>query len=500
MDNSGFAVQTRGSPAVPRWTIRGLLCKHRGASQPLNQRTSLNNCDPGELRAILGFGIKPCSTLMNRVLVFFGEETQSEELTLMLRQAGVRATVAPSADSMVAALADPYDAIFSELQRFLEIPALAASRAQRVALAESGTADQVEDALGRDVDDCLFLPIRNEELRLVLRRPRAVRASRASQPTIIGTATGLAEAWRVAEKAAGFDADILLTGESGTGKELFAMTIHERSPRKNGAFVPVNCAAIPQGLAESLLFGHVEGAFTGAHATTQGVFVRAHGGTLFLDEVGDFSAEIQVKLLRALQSGEVQPLGATATEAADVRVIAATSRDLPAMIAAGTFREDLYYRLAVVPIPLPALRSRPEDIGPLVDYFLERFAAHHQVGPITLCEEAKQLLLEASWPGNVRQLQNAVERLVVLCEGGQIDTELVRREIRSLGDASGESAVPGRHAGLGKRSLKEALRSVEAEFIRESLAECGGKRGQCAKRLSISPRSLLYKLKEFGIP
>lgn len=436
---------------------------------------------------------------MNRVLVFFGEESQSEDLSLMLRHEGVQATFARSAETMLAALGDPYDAVLADLERFRDLPALSQIQAKRIAVATRDQVDALVDSLGRDIDDYLMAPVRREELRLALHRPRATRTGVTSLQTIIGTSGGLAKPWAIAQKAAGFDADVLLTGESGTGKELFARAIHRLSGRNTGAFVAVNCAAIPEGLAESLLFGHVKGAFTGAHIETSGVFAQANGGTLFLDEVGDLGEEIQVKLLRALQTGEVQPLGSATSIRADVRVVAATSRDLPAMMGTGQFREDLYYRLAVIPIVLPPLRERLEDFDALVTHFLGFFTARHQAGVLTLAPEARRLLARASWPGNVRQLQNAVERLVVLCDGPEIGTDLVRREIRSP-DLGMERDLPQTLGDcLQGRTLKEALRCVEAQYIAQALAECGGKRGECAKRLSISPRALLYKLKEYSI-
>jgi len=415
----------------------------------------------------------------------------------MLRRAGVQATAARSLDALRSAVADPYDAVIAPIESFVKMPELTSTRAQRIAVAPRSCGSSLEEALGRDIDDYLISPVREEELRLALRRPATPRGAPEVPDHIVGIEHGLAKPWSVAKKAAGFDADVLLTGESGTGKELFARAIHRLSNRSAAAFIPVNCAAIPDGLAESLLFGHVEGAFTGAHAATDGVFTRAHKGTLFLDEVGDFSEEIQVKLLRALQTGEVQRLGAAQSETADVRVVAATSRDLPGMIAAGRFREDLYYRLAVIPIELPPLRERPGDVEALIDHFLAAFASRHQVGGLRLSPAAKQTLIEASWPGNVRELQNAIERLVVLAEGEEIGADLVLREIRAQ---SSEASVSGLRVGasLGQ-PLKHTMRLVEAELIRTALAACDGKRGKCAEHLAISQRALLYKLKEYNI-
>ncbi len=426
---------------------------------------------------------------MKRVFVFFGEESQAAAVSLMLREQGAMATVASSVDGIDQG---EYDVIFSDLQKFQVHTALRHHPARRLALANRDQGELVQALLGKDMDDVLFSPLDPLQLRLALARPRAFRRREAhSAPTtLVGVTGGLADSWALAKRAAGFDAHVLLTGESGTGKERFAQAIHQLSGR-HGRFVAVNCAAIPEGLAESLLFGHVKGAFTGAHATTKGVFSQADGGTLFLDEVGEFSEPIQVKLLRALQTGEVQPLGSDLGTSVDVRVVSATSRDLPERMNQGLFREDLYYRLAVIPIVLPPLRDRRQDIEPLIGHFLNHFAAQHQVGAVQITPAALALLVDAQWPGNVRQLQNAIERLVVLCEGAEIGAELVRQETQSL------AVEPRRPSQRG--SLKEIMRSLEEEQLRWALASCDGKRGACAKKLGISPRTLLYKLKEYQI-
>ncbi len=430
---------------------------------------------------------------MKRVLVFFGEESQAEAVSLLLRQQGAVATIASSLD-MALGQTDLYDVVFADLHSFRTHASLRQHPARRLALAQRNQVELLEKLLGRDIDDSVFSPVDPLQLRLALARPRAFRSTSVSAAGIVGVTGGLADAWALTKRAAGFDADVLLTGESGTGKERFAQAIHQISGR-SGRFVAVNCAAIPEGLAESLLFGHVKGAFTGAHADTTGVFSQASGGTLFLDEVGEFSESIQVKLLRALQTGEVQPLGSETSKSVDVRIVSATSRDLPERMRLGQFREDLYYRLAVIPIALPPLRERCADIEPLIGHFLSLFTAQHQVGALQISSEAVALLVGAAWPGNVRQLQNTIERLVVLCDGEEIGAELVRRETQMEG--GNDSGVHGQPWQGG--SLKETMRGLEEQHLRQALVACDGKRGVCAKKLGISPRTLLYKLKEYGI-
>jgi two-component system response regulator AtoC len=437
---------------------------------------------------------------MNRVLLL-GEEERLQALALRLREFGVQATTTRSEEGARAALAGPevYDALVAELSAFARGAGLADKDLRRIAIVPSSSIDEACSALGREIDDCLVEPVCAEDLLLALQRPRWPRRVEAlAEEPIIGKDMGLAPAWAVASKAAGFDTDVLITGESGTGKELFARALHRMSKRAHGPFVAVNCASIPAGLLESQLFGHVKGAFTDAHKDKQGVFAKANGGTLFLDEVGDFPLDLQVKLLRALQSGEIQPVGSETTIKVDLRLVSATSRDLEAMVAAKTFRDDLFYRLAVIPLALPPLRERREDLNPLIDHFLERFAAKHGLADIELAEGARKLLMQAPWPGNVRQLQNAVERLVVLSEGTQITEELALREIRQHVDPTSESATLAKVALRG-RPLKEAMHAVEAQFIAEALAACSGKRARCAELLSISPRALLYKIKEHDL-
>jgi two-component system response regulator AtoC len=299
--------------------------------------------------------------------------------------------------------------------------------------------------------------------------------------------------FRTIEKVAEYTTTVLITGESGTGKELVARAIHDRSPRRAERMVAVNCGAIPGALLESELFGHKRGAFTDATADKRGLFEEAHGGTLFLDEIGELPLELQVKLLRALQEGTIRRLGDTNDIAVDVRVLAATVRDLERAAGDGTFREDLYYRLAVLPLRVPSLRERRDDIPILVDHFLERHSARLGTGARRLSPLARKLLVDYRWPGNVRELENLIERLVVLADGDVIEADDLPDHVR---DPSDPLAGP---LASGELSIKKTARFMEEALIRKALDKTGGNRTAAAKLLEISQRALLYKIKDYGL-
>jgi two-component system response regulator AtoC len=286
---------------------------------------------------------------------------------------------------------------------------------------------------------------------------------------------------------------VLIQGESGTGKELVARAIHEMSPRASFPFVAVNCGAIPGELMESELFGHVRGAFTDASRNKKGLFAEADGGTLFLDEIGEMPAGLQVKLLRVLQDEEIRRVGDNRSEKVAVRVVAASARDLGRAVREGQFREDLFYRLNVVGIRLPALRERPEDIPLLARHFLTKYARLRPEAPVRgISEGALEALRGYRWPGNVRELEHAIERALVLCEGAEIREEDLPDEVR---------APPAAPPGLPEEtsSIKRATRLVEEQLIRRALERTGGNRTRAAEILEISYRALLYKIKEYGI-
>jgi len=313
-------------------------------------------------------------------------------------------------------------------------------------------------------------------------------------PEIIGNAKGLEKVFERIERTADTDCSILITGESGTGKELVARAVHRASERSGGAFVTVNCAAIPENLLESELFGHVRGAFTGATVSREGRFSAAHGGTIFLDEIGEMPLALQSKLLRVLQEKEVTPVGETASRKVDVRVVAATNRDLDEMVEAGEFREDLLYRLEVIPIELPPLRERRRDIPELVEHFVEKFNRSRSRRVSGLTDEAMNALAAYEWPGNVRQLQNAIERMVVLKGRGRLDVDDLPRRIRKAASASPEAAA----AELPEEGLdlRDAVERFENRLILQALERTGWNKNQAAGILRMNRTTLVEKLKK----
>jgi two-component system response regulator AtoC len=295
---------------------------------------------------------------------------------------------------------------------------------------------------------------------------------------------------------------VLITGESGTGKELVARALHALSPRAAMPFLPVNCGAIPAGLIESELFGHARGAFTDARTAKRGLFAEADGGTVFLDEVGELPAPAQVKLLRILQEGEVRPVGENRAEKVDVRIVAATLRDLGKLVERGELREDLYYRLNVVNVRMPPLRERRDDVLLLARHFLQRFnrELNHEPEVQGFSPEAEALLTQYAWPGNVRELENAMERAVLLAESSTVAPESLPERLwageRAPALSPAAAALPQAEQDL---SLKRAVRALEENFIRAALRRTRGNRTRAAEVLEISHRALLYKIKEYGI-
>jgi DNA-binding NtrC family response regulator len=298
---------------------------------------------------------------------------------------------------------------------------------------------------------------------------------------------------------------VLITGESGTGKELIARALHENSSRSGNAFIRVNCGAIPRDLMEAELFGHERGAFTGAVNTKPGRFELAHGGTLFLDEIGEIPVEMQVKLLRAIQEGEIDRVGGIKPITVDVRLIAASNRDLRKEIAAGRFREDLFYRLNVMPIHLPPLRERRTDIPLLAEHFLRIHAVRFRKPVTQLSPDALEALVNYAWPGNIRELENVVERCVLLSDGDTIRLRDLAPEVRAAapGATGGDDDDDGDESATGAGGLKEQVREatvrLEREMIVRALAQTGHNVTQTARLLKISRKSLQIKMKELGL-
>jgi DNA-binding NtrC family response regulator len=315
-------------------------------------------------------------------------------------------------------------------------------------------------------------------------------------PNIIGKSGKMVEVAQNIQKVAQAKTSVLLLGESGTGKELFARAIRDLSPRKDNAFVAINCAAIPRELLESELFGHEKGAFTGAAGRKMGKFELANKGTIFLDEIGEMDITLQSKVLRALQEGEIDRVGGTNPIRVDVRIIAASNRDLEAEVKEKTFREDLYYRLSVFPVTIPPLRERKEDIPALAEHFLSKFSTEMNVACREISQEAMDVLQQYTWKGNVRELENVIERAMILCEG----TNIAPQDLRlSLAGSSGGSLDDIAVDGTLEETAKAALRIAESRRIRKALDDTHGNKTKAAEILSVSYKTLLTKIKDYGI-
>ena len=313
---------------------------------------------------------------------------------------------------------------------------------------------------------------------------------------IIGRSQKMQEVFNLVEKVADCDSTILITGETGTGKGLVAKAIHQYSNRKNKPFISINCGAIPENLLESELFGHVRGAFTGATVSKSGKFELAHGGTIFLDEIGDMSPDLQVKVLKVLEEGEFEQVGGAKTLKVDVRVIAATHRDLPEEVKNGNFREDLFYRLYVIPIGLPALRDRKSDIPYLASYFMQlsNHNNHRQIEGIS--ESALQIMLNYSWPGNVRELRNVVERLVVLIGSGKISANDLPKELKAANGYAATQSIEISDDGI---CLNSAVTEFEKDLILQSLEKTKWVKNKAAKLLQLNRTTLVEKIKRHRI-
>ena len=369
-----------------------------------------------------------------------------------------------------------------------------------------GTVKDAVDAIKRGASDFISKPFQFDELMHVLqktleqRRLSSENAYLRSQLEeryrfggILGRSQPMQAVFQLLETVASANSTILITGETGTGKEVVARAIHHNSPRRTHRFVGLNCSAIPETLLEAELFGHVRGAFTGAVGARQGRFEQAHKGTLFLDEVGTMSAGLQSKLLRALQEREFERLGDNQTIKVDVRVIAATNSDLSRMVAASSFREDLYYRLNVIAVRLPPLRERRDDIPLLVKHFLEKFARNE---PVVVSQSAMRALMTYSWPGNVRQLENAIERAVALGAGRQeIDLSDLPPEIQEVPELVTAPPVEFPEKGV---DLPRYLAEIERDLIQRSLQRTRGNRNKAAELLGIKRTTLVEKLKRLG--
>jgi two-component system response regulator AtoC len=369
-----------------------------------------------------------------------------------------------------------------------------------------GNVDTAIEAMKKGAYDYVSKPFKAEEILIRLQRLtdqetlmfenqslKRVLHQETSFSNIIARSPRMLDIFDTIRKIADYKTTVLITGESGSGKELIARAIHFNSPRSNKPFIAINCSAIPETLLESELFGYVKGSFTGANKDKKGLFEEASGGTLFLDEVGDLPLSLQVKLLRAIQEEEIRRVGDTKTMKIDVRLITATLKNLGEEIKKGGFREDLYYRLNVLPIHLPPLRERKEDIPLLADTFLSRFSKEMDKKVKKLSPEALQALTDYSWPGNVRELENTIERAMVLETEEELRPESLPDSVRNV------EVNPAIRAAASELSIKKMMVIMEQELIKKALEKTGGNRTWAAKLLEISHRALLYKIKRYGL-
>jgi two-component system response regulator HydG len=443
-----------------------------------------------------------------KLLVVDDDSSHRTMLAAVLGEEGYETTVAAGGEEALEILAEEtFDLVLLDLRMDgtggMEVLGEISDRLPglpAVMMTAYASVETAVEALKKGARDYLTKPLDTEELKLTVARVlehsrlktenRELRARLKEEYSfgrLVGTDGAMAEVVETLRRVAPTEATLLILGESGTGKELAANAVHENSPRSGAPFVAVNCAAIPETLLESELFGYEKGAFTGAVGRKEGKIASAHGGTLFLDEVAEMPPSLQAKMLRFLQEREIQPLGSSTTRVVDVRIIAATNRDLEEEVRQGTFREDLYYRLNVVPARIPPLRERREDIPLLAQTFFEEYREKHRQEVKNISPEAVALLREQPWPGNVRELENSIERAVVLCRGDMLGVEdLFPGQSPSAG--GGAPADPYR-SGL---TLKEA----ESELIMLALERTGGNKTQAARDLGVSRQTLINRLKE----
>ncbi len=451
---------------------------------------------------------------MRRVLVVDDEENIRVVLKALLRRHGYEVETASNGEEALA-LVDSFgpDFVLTDVRmpKMGGLDLLSTLRAKQsdatvIVMSAYGNVEAALEAIKAGAYDYVQKPFKNEEIVLILRkaeeREALRRENRALREEIrkenkyedlLAKSQSMQDIFRTVTKIADYKTTVLISGESGVGKELVARAIHARSLRGAKRFVAVNCGAIPETLLESELFGHKKGAFTDATADRRGLFEEADGGTLFLDEVGELPLALQVKLLRVLQDETIRRLGDTRDVKVDVRIVAATHRDLGAEVKAGRFREDLYYRLNVLPIVVPPLRDRRDDIPVLMDHFVARNNARLGTRIRGVEPEARRLLMEYAWPGNVRELENSIERAMVLAESEMITAHELPERIREARDPIKMQLASG------ELSIKKTTRLIEEVLIRRALQKTRGNRTRAAQVLEISHRALLYKIKEFGL-
>ena len=455
---------------------------------------------------------------MATILIVEDEPKMARLLELGFAEDGLATRTAPDAEAGLKILAqEPIDLVVTDLKlpgmnglEFLQAIKRANASLPVVVMTAFGTVETAVEAMKAGASDYVLKPFSLEEMNLIVhkeldvhqlreenRNLREALGQRYEFKNIVARSSQMQEVLAMVERVAPSNSTVLLGGESGVGKDLIARAIHQHSKRAAGPFIKINCTAIPENLLESELFGYEKGAFTGAVSSKPGKFELADKGTIFLDEIGDVPSTIQVKLLRVLQEREFERLGGTKTLKVDVRVVAATNQDLRAALEQGTFREDLFYRLNVVPISIPPLREHKEDIPYLVDHFIQRFAGEGEK-PITgITPAAQKMLMEFHWPGNVRELENIIERAVALSTGTVLDVSDIRLDLSPTRTAA---SLPA--AGTEAKFIPEGLtlEQFEDELIKEALRRANGNKSQAARLLGLSRNTLRYRLSKIGVP
>jgi two-component system response regulator AtoC len=454
---------------------------------------------------------------LQRVLVVDDEENIRHMLGAVLGQEGYEVVVANSASQALKAMAqEGFDVLLSDIRMPKQSGMELLDQVQQqypdtvvIMMSAYGNVDTAIEAMKRGAYDYIAKPFKPDEVVLLLRKAEErerlkqenvklrseverIRGGPALGRMVVRSAA-MDKIFKTVRKIAEYKTTVLIQGESGTGKELVARAIHELSPRAGEQFVAVNCGAIPENLLESELFGHRKGAFTDATRDKKGLITEADGGTLFLDEIGELPFNLQVKLLRVLQEEEIRPVGDTRDIKVDVRVVAATVRDLLEDVKQGRFREDLFYRLNVLPLSIPPLRERMEDVPSLVEHFINLNNVRLGMELSNITQDAMRLMMDYPWPGNVRELENTIEHAMVLSETAHIDAENLPVKIRESKDRIRLTLLSG------ELSIKKTVRVIEEELIRRALKQTSGNRTAAAKVLEISHRALLYKIKEYGI-
>lgn len=449
-----------------------------------------------------------------QILVVDDEESMREFLSIMLHREGYQAEAVNDGSQALARLKEKtFDLIITDIQMprvdgFQLLNHVMKTHPETVVVMVTAfsTTEQAVEAMKQGAYDYITKPFKNDEIRLIVKNAlerKSLRqenlalkkelGKRDSFEQLIGKSRAMQRVYDLIEKVAPSRVNVLLTGESGTGKEVVARSIHHRSDRCDGPFVPINCGAIPENLLESELFGHEKGSFTGAIQRKEGLFEVAHGGTLFLDEIGELPAMMQVKLLRVLQDQRYRRVGGTKDIQAEVRLVCATNRNLEASVTEGSFREDLFYRINVIRLDLPPLRDRLEDIPLLVDHFVKK---NHPDADVAISEGALRRLLDYSWPGNIRELENVVERCLVLGGEGTITEDSLPAQFVGQTFQGMTNGFELPETGI---ELDDYLAGIERDILLKALDKTGGVRKKAAELLGISFRSIRYRLAKFGL-